>query len=488
MLSLPQDQDKQFEILREIAETYYGTILVTDRDARVLYVNQRAYDKYGIPPEQVLGLTVGDLIKRGLFNNSAALRTLVTQKPEIQYIENCIASPAVALSFPLFDQEGQLYRIISFSQDVGLPLNLVEKIDSERRIAVSAVDYLNNASQQDELVAESASMKQLVAFLEQISPYDITVILYGESGVGKEICARFIHRRSARAKHLFFPLNCATMPKELIESELFGYTGGAFTGARKEGKAGLFEIANQGTLFLDEIGELPMSVQSKLLRVIETGEYRRLGGNTIQYSNTRLIAATNRDLEKMVANGEFREDLYYRVNTLPLTIPPLRDRTDDIIPLAAAFLKVANQKFGKHKHLTPGTLESLKKYYWPGNARELRNVIEQLYVSSSKDALSFRDSYLLPYIMRRVALTSLTPGLASPAEAAAAAGAGRAPVEEKPIRQAMRDFERQYLGQILRQCNYNVSQAAEKLGIHRSVLYRKMEGYGLREPTPEIYS
>ncbi len=222
-----------------------------------------------------------------------------------------------------------------------------------------------------------------------IARTDSTVLITGESGTEKEVIARFIHRNSFRFREPFIPVNCAAIPEELMESEFFGYDKGAFSGANSRGKLGFFEMADNGTLFLDEIGELSLNLQSKLLRVLETGEFQRFGGVAIKKSDVRLVAATNKDLASMVTRGVFREDLYYRLNVIPVSIPPLRERPEDILKLSDKFLKEFNAKFGTDKAFSKNLLVNFMNYSWPGNARELRNLIERLVIISSGKELNY---------------------------------------------------------------------------------------------------
>jgi transcriptional regulator with PAS, ATPase and Fis domain len=224
-----------------------------------------------------------------------------------------------------------------------------------------------------------------------VAGVDSTVLLLGESGVGKEVVAKLLHRLSKRSTKPLVAINCSAIPENLIESELFGYETGAFTGAQKRGKQGLIEFANEGTLFLDEIGELPLSLQVKLLRVLQDKKLMRLGGITEIDVNVRIVAATNRDLYKMVIDKQFRADLYYRLNVIPIEIPPLRKRKSDILPLCHHFIDVYNHKYGINKELSLSTGQALENYDWPGNVRELENLIERLVVTTNHNIIDFED-------------------------------------------------------------------------------------------------
>ena len=304
------------------------------------------------------------------------------------------------------------------------------------------------------MIIHSAAMQQVFRIAKRLSAFNSNVLITGESGVGKEEVTRYIHRNSLRAKRPFVAVNCGAIPENLLESELFGYEGGAFTG----GKAGLFEAANGGTLMLDEVGEMPLSLQVKLLRVLESREVVRIGGNQAIPVDVRIISATNQDLEEMAKQGKFREDLYYRLNVVRLDIPPLRERPEDIPPLSLMFINRFNSQYGMNKQFTYPVLRELQKQVWRGNVRELKNTIENMFVLSSRDYLQIQD---LPWRRDR---------------------------EQEPIKheqtavqsldEAVADFERQLLQSARQRCGSTRQMAAE-LKVDQSTVVRKMKKYGL---------
>lgn len=305
-------------------------------------------------------------------------------------------------------------------------------------------------------------MRHVLEMAKHIAPSSGTVSLYGESGVGKEVVARYIHNNSRRKDEIFLPINCSAIPAELAESEFFGYERGAFTGARANGKSGFFELANGGTLFLDEVGELPLSLQGKLLRVLESGELTRVGGDRVIQVDTRIICATNRNLREMVRKKEFREDLFFRLDVIPLVIPPLRDRKEDIIPLAELFLSEYNRKNRYAKVFSPVTLASFQRYGWPGNVRELRNIVERLVITTPHDVIIHSlDQESQPHPPEPQHESILPNG----------------PLQ--PLKAFLQEAEREYLERALIQTGWNVRKTAEQLGIHHSGLYRKIEAYHL---------
>ena len=305
------------------------------------------------------------------------------------------------------------------------------------------------------LPGDSARMRKVVEQAERVARTNATVLITGESGTGKELVARLIHRESLRVRGPFVPVNCAGLTESIIESELFGHEKGAFTGAVRA-KKGKFELAEGGTLFLDEIGEIPANVQVKLLRVLQEREVERVGGEEAVRIDVRLVCATHRDLEQMVKDGTFREDLYYRIKVIVLRLPPLRERPDDIPELATHFLAVANERNGRDaKGFTPAALERLKGYAWPGNVRELENVVEQAAVLAQGDRIDAGD------------LPEELTGERGPQD-----------VLQIPVGHTLADAERELILETLRKTGGNKTQAAKLLGIGVRTLYRKLEEYG----------
>ena len=322
----------------------------------------------------------------------------------------------------------------------------------------SEEEYLNDVDLKNrEPVAESRQMREIIKISNVIAKTDSTVMLIGETGTGKEVMARYIHQNSLRSKEPFVPVNCAAIPHELLESEFFGYVRGAFTGANPQGKPGLFEIANKGTLFLDEIAELPLAMQSKLLRVLESSEAQRLGDTNIYQTDVRFIAATNRDLKAMISQKLFRSDVYYRLNVIPINLPPLKERPEDIIVLAHEYLEELNRKYGLKKIFSKEAIQAFFNYNWPGNVRELRNVVERLVITSASDILNFEDDFL-EESKKCLETVECWP------EKKAYRGT---------LKSVIKAVEEEYINQVLAECGGRVGEAAQRLGIHRTMLYRK---------------
>ncbi len=311
-----------------------------------------------------------------------------------------------------------------------------------------------------EIVAESPKMKEILVLAKKVAESEATVLILGESGTGKEVLGSLIHHLSARKEQPFLKLNCAAIPEGLLESELFGHERGAFTGADK-GKLGLFEIAHQGTIFLDEIGDLSPPLQAKLLRVLQEGTFRRVGGVKEIKVDVRVIAATNRDLEQMVKEGSFREDLYWRLNVVTIKLPPLRERREDIIPLARFFLDKFNKKHGKRiKGFSKEALEALLSYHFPGNVRELENIVERAVILAEEEMIMRED--LPPFFKGESVLGELSDLLGS-----------------LPLPEAVALLEKRRIKEAMQKAGGVKARAAELLGISERVLRYKLEKYGL---------
>lgn len=341
------------------------------------------------------------------------------------------------------------------------PLSLDRVIISARNaLALSNLERENrnlkeNLSRQWRLIGESEKMKTLRLQIEMAAKSSSRVLITGESGSGKELVARLLHSLSNRSSKPFIEVNCAAIPQELIESELFGHEKGSFTGAfeRKKGK---FELADGGTLFLDEIGDMSLQTQAKVLRVIETQEFQRVGGSSTIKVDVRIIAATNKDLPEEVKKGTFREDLFFRLNVIPLSVPPLRERKEDIPLLIDHFLKTISEEYGQRpKKITPEAIRILQGHEWPGNVRELRNTIERLLIMTSSDVITERDI-----------------SIGSSTEVADYFG-------YRTLKEARDAFEKDFITRRLKENNWNISKTAEQLDIERSNLHRKIKAYNI---------
>jgi len=339
--------------------------------------------------------------------------------------------------------------------EVVLTLRKAEERERLRQDVAGLRAQLATGPAERGLVVASAAMRQALALVARVAEHSTTVLITGESGTGKEVIARAIHRASPRGSKAFVGINCAAIPENLLESELFGHVRGAFTGATGD-KVGLFEQANGGTLLLDEIGELPIGLQAKLLRVLQESEIRRLGDQKTRRVDARVLAATARDLEAEVRGGRFREDLFYRINVVVIELPPLRDRREDIAPLARHFVARLAQRFGRRLSLSEDALAWLEQQEWPGNVRELENAIERAAVLSRKEILEAGE------------FRSEAPRAAEPA-----------PPEGESLSEVVAAAERQAIASALRAANGNRREAAKQLGVSLRTLFYKIDRYGI---------
>lgn len=469
------------ERLSAIIEHSFDGIFITDKNANVLRINHAYEDITGLKSEEVLGKNMADLVKRKLISQSGSLIVARTKKPVTLQQRFKSGKEALVTSSPIFDKDGTLIMIVTNVRDLTEIYNLKEivqeKTDAMERLRLELAHIQNPAAEQ-EVIAKDETTLAAMLLANRVAPMDTTVILLGETGVGTEVMARYIYQHSHRVKNSFIKVNCGAIPESLIESELFGYESGAFTGANRAGKIGLFELANKGTLFLDEIGELPKDMQVKLLRVLQEQEIMRIGGTKPVKINVRVIAATNRNLEEMVKNGEFREDLYYRLTVFPISIPPLRLRKKDITPLALSFLSKLNQKYNFKKYFSDISIQLLNEYSWPGNIRELKNIVERAIIISSDDEIQPENLHLL-HQPQTVILSDETDTANKKPEGNLNI---RFPVNLPDI---LTRTEYHYLTAAYQKCG-NVRDAAHALGITPSTFVRKRKKYEETHPTAHM--
>jgi transcriptional regulator with GAF, ATPase, and Fis domain len=367
--------------------------------------------------------------------------------------------------------------------EVGKALVVVQRAGTD---VASAVEQATPTSVPDGLLLEDPMMKQIYRMVDVVAPTTISVLILGETGVGKEVFAETMHKRSARAHKPFLKLNCAALPESILESELFGHERGAFTGALQT-KIGLFESADGGTVFLDELGEMPLSIQAKLLRVLESGEVMRVGSVKTKRIDIRLIAATNRDLNARIDQGLFRSDLFFRINGFALTIPPLRERRDDLIAFARTFLDSARRRFGAPSAtFSPAAVEALTNYSWPGNIRELRNTVDRAallckdrVVEVSDLAINSRGSS--PPTNGHLVAAPVTPA-PEPERAPQESSSTQLRAPGRKLRTEMDAIERERILAALEQCGGNQSRAARVLGMARRTLLVRLDEYGVTRP------
>ncbi len=463
---MDQKQERK-DLYQVIVSNSFDSIVLTDREGRFLVVNQATLDSMDLTEEQLLGKRPQELISSKIYNYSTILEAIETQKP-VTGVVNVKGVNRLSTSQPLFDENGELEFIMTNNRSDKLLNEFARQLAYEKEQHShyrEIVGYLASRKK-DSIICRSEQMESIMKSCQTLGPTDSAVMVTGESGVGKELVARLLHDLSRRRDQAFIPVNCSAIPPDLFESEFFGYARGAFTGASSQGKIGLLQMANHGTLFLDELGELPLLMQSKLLRFVETGEFYPVGATRPQVVDVRIITATNRNLLQMVKEKTFREDLYYRLHVLPLHIPPLRERTEDVEAIAVFFLEKFNKKYEKALTLSDRALGLLRAYPWPGNVRELRNTIERL-------VLLFDGSQQSEQILRNM-LGEDIGGDMEPAAGPARAGGQDFTAWHLPLKEAEARFRQAYIQAALDRCG-SVQQAARELGVHRSTLYRKQQ-------------
>ncbi|MCL2578407.1 MAG: sigma 54-interacting transcriptional regulator [Oscillospiraceae bacterium] len=377
--------------LAAILDAALDDVLVTDGNGQVILVSAKFKQMYGVNGEDVIGQNVFTLERQGVFKPSIT-KLVIEQKQKVTMVqENREGRKIIVSAVPVKDGDGNITKIVSFSRDV---TELMELQEQYRKLERKIEFYSNRLHEwetrdlkSDLFIGKSKAMQTVIGQIHKIAKFDANVLLTGESGVGKTMFARLIHENSARSGVEPVEVNCGAIPETLVESELFGYEAGSFTGANKKGKLGLMELASGGTLLLDEVSEIPFSLQVKLLKVIQDKAITRVGGVKSLPVDFRLIAASNKDLRALVSAGGFREDLYYRLNVIHIEIPALRQRQEDIFALALYFLEKFNLKYNLKKILTSDTVDALARYNWPGNIRELENLIERLVLTADADLI-----------------------------------------------------------------------------------------------------
>lgn len=378
------------EISRLLDQIHEG-LFIADGAGTILSVSKLPPDVHGLSDAELVGRNVFELEAQKIFNPSVTVAVLRQNRKVTLTQKGMDGRSYVVTGIPIRNPAGGIERVISFFRDITDYTALKSQYERlEEQIyhySAELRELREKGLQGTDIVAGSPQMEVVLKTALKVAGVDANVTISGESGVGKTLIARHIHKKSGRHRGPFIEINCGAIPENLLESELFGYEPGAFTGAHKKGKIGIIELAHRGTLFLDEIGELPLALQVKLLKVIQEKTLTRIGGSKESHIDFRLVAATNRDLEGLVKEGKFREDLFYRLNVVPVHIPPLRERKDDVLPLLMHFLKRANEKYGMQKTLSSSCLEHLLAYRWPGNAREVQNLLERLVVTADEETI-----------------------------------------------------------------------------------------------------
>lgn len=453
-----QDLEVFNQDLLGMIDRSYDAVCISDGDSRILLLNQAFEKVMGIPIREIIGRKILDLVQEKLTDTAATQKVLETGEQATVTINTRAGRQVLSTGVPLYGADQRIRRIYCNLRDVTDLIRMREQYSATQKLASRYLIELQNlrSSQaaDEKFVTRNQEMRNLIELVFRMAQVDSNLLLTGESGVGKDELAKLLHEASARCeKGSLVKVNCAAIPEDLMESEFFGYESGAFTGARSGGKPGYFEIADHGTLFLDEVGELPLALQAKLLTVLQDRRVLRVGGTRPVPVDCRIVSATNRDLEQMVRQGLFREELYYRINVVPIHIPPLRARADDIPFLIAHFLERYNTRYHLRAQFSPKAIEALCNFNWPGNVRQLMNLVERLVVTARRSTIDLEQ---LP-----------AEYLAPPAQDQARLG------EMPPLKQAVRRLEESLVEGAM-QRSATREEAASRLGISLSSLTRRL--------------
>jgi PAS domain S-box-containing protein len=474
-----QPGEPSFEIAKKginnqldaLIESFYDGVWIVDARGVVLNVNTVALNLHGVKVEEIVGKHITELVKKGIIDRSSTMEVLATKKQVhmLQYLPKGRRHLLVTAT-PILDQTGEPIQVIVTDRDMTELEGMWERLDHTLGLQGNSQNQLLKRGMEfkgTRVVAASESMEKVLMLAFRLGQLSVSnILLLGESGTGKGMLAKFIHENSPRSSQPFIQVNCAALPESMVEAELFGYEKGAYTGARPKGKIGLLELAQDGTIFLDEIGELPSTTQAKLLKCIDEREIMPLGGLRPRRIRCSIIAATNRDLEALVRRQVFREDLYYRLNSFNITIPPLRERPGDIVELAKNFLFTYNQTYKTEKQLSVNGFEQLQNYSFPGNVRELDNLIKNSIVMSDTSIL---DEYVQNYIEGQE-----TRGKGHSTEGSR--------IVDKRLADELNEAEMGVLKEILKRCK-STREMAKCLGTSQATVVRKLRKHGLPPPS-----
>lgn len=474
---------KKGEVKRETLERILGTpfnqmfsaildqmddgIIAIDSKGMIFYVNEKYSEILSVPIGKILGRYMQDVE-----GNAAILDVLVKPEPivlESRYIKN--VDKYVSCRINPITIRGELRGVVSFFKDATEIETLSQKIKRANQVARNLQQQVKTQEDVSSLgiIGEGPLFKHMIEKAAIVAETDVPVLIRGENGSGKELVAKFIHQRSSRADKPFITVNCAAIPENLIESELFGYEGGSFTGAKTGGKMGKFEMADGGTLFLDEIGDMPLNMQTKLLRAIQENEIEKIGRERNVSVDVRIISATNQPLEKMMENKAFRNDLYYRINTVSIQVPPLRDRKHDIAILVDHFLRHFNTKYGKSVYFAEDVISFFYRYQWPGNVRELKNFIERSVIMCQNGVV--KNINLEGYMDSGNDKELSTHETKVPGK--------ENQYVEKTLKEHIKRAEKSFIEETLAACLNNKTAAMQSLGLSRRTFYRKLNEHGL---------
>lgn len=450
-----------FDVGDEVSD---GILIINNRGI-VLRINKAYARITGIKEEEIVGQHLQTFVDKGYFDKPVSL-LILKEKKRISTMSTITQYKKKVLltGIPIFDRDGEITQVYTIMRDLTELISLKEELERKERENekyYKALEFYQGDNKQNkpDFIGHSPAIINIKKMIIQVSDTDATVLITGETGVGKEVIANEVFKHSSRNKQPFIKVNCSAIPEALLESELFGYEKGAFTGAQQKTKLGLFETANNGTILLDEIGEMSMKLQVKLLRVLQEKEITRIGGTHPIKIDVRVIAATNQDILKQIEEGTFREDLYYRLNVIPIHVPPLRERKEDIYLLVYNFILKYNDKYKKKKRIEPEEMDLLANYYWPGNVRELKNTIERLVIIGDNE---FVTREMVVHTLGKENLPS------NPFENS----------RIMPLKEAVENLERDIITKALEKYG-STHKAAKVLGVTQPTVVRKAKSLGI---------
>ncbi len=459
---------KENDLYRKMIDNLSEEIFVTDGEGKVLFINPISTSFLGKSFKELVGRNVTELVAEGYMSKSSTLEA-IKQRKTVDVIQKLWDNTTVlATAIPIFnDEKTKIKMVVTTSRKVEDVVSLLEKYEESKKELLKKereiADLKEELFAEEKFISQDPVTREIKKKIQKVAKLDVTVMIEGETGVGKEVAAKSIHRFSNRKDKPFIKINCGLIAESLIESELFGYEKGAFTGANQEGKPGKIEKADGGTLFLDEIGELPLEMQVKLLDFLQDGSFTRIGGTKKRTINARIVTATNRNLKEMCQNGTFREDLYFRLDVFPIQVPPLRERREDIPVLVKYFLTTFNSKYQEAKTVNEEAMRALEEYSWPGNIRELEHIIERAHIMAEGSLIDKETLELFlsdEDVTKPKGIAFITPGTMS-------------------LKEAKAEVEKEMLTQAKRKCT-STYKMGELLGVDQSTIVKLLKKHNIQ--------
>lgn len=456
----------------------YDGVFVVDKDGKLIVANPAVANMIGVSFHELMGNQVLDIVDSGAYTGSPSIEAAKTKKTYTGLVKTRSGVEIMSTSKPIYDEHGELRYVITNCRPLSVMQDFFDKfIKKEKGFSETHYDFETTPTKH---VYSSKAMQEVLKRCYYAAQTDCSVMLLGETGTGKGVMSKFIHENSTRSNEKFLELNCAALPENLLESELFGYEKGAFTGASNDGKKGLLEIAHNGTVFLDEIGEMPLQLQAKLLKVLDSGYLLRVGGTIYRKVNVRIISATHRNLQEMIKRNQFREDLYYRLNVVSVKIPPLRERGEGILDIIDHLIKKTNELYSCNKTLDDDAKNVLLSYHWPGNIRQMDNFIQKAVILSFEEN-SLDAKYLSSLLEEEISISpDDTPTCIDNSYKERAPEPSIDSInninETETLKEYISRVEIDYIKKCINECGGSITKAADRLGIHRTAIYKKIKG------------